>query len=263
VSKEFIMIRVPPIRPLGVAVLALALAGGVGPLRAATPPAQVPFVRLHTAQGDLLLVLFPDLAPHHVATFLHLARAGFYDQTTFHRIVPGFVIQGGDPLSKDFDPRNDGSGGPTLADVLDPEALAKVTQAQQAVAAQGFVDPGPQARAYLKAEFSPTAKHLRGSVSMARAGGNDDSAGSQFFICLAPCPQLDGQYTIFGQVITGMAVADTIAAGATLPSISQHAAKPVAITACDVLMGVDSLTADQKTAYEQALADLAAGGSHW
>ena len=107
--------------------------------------------------------------------FKKLARKGFYDGTTFHRIIPGFMIQGGDPNTKDDDPNNDGTGG-----------------------------PGHK----IKAEFSDTP-HRRGIVSMARAS-DPDSAGSQFFIVLKNSSFLDGKYTVFGEVIEGMEVADKI-----------------------------------------------------
>ena len=106
-----------------------------------------------------------------------LARQGFYNGTTFHRIVPGFVIQGGDPNTKDDDPLNDGRGGP------------------------GYT---------VKAEFSNVA-HSRGIVSMARSS-DPDSAGSQFFIVMKDANFLDGNYTVFGEVISGMEGVDKIAA---------------------------------------------------
>ena len=121
------------------------------------------------------LRFFPDRAPGHVKNFKKLARKGFYDGTTFHRIIPGFMIQGGDPLTKDDNPNNDGTG-----------------------------DPGYK----IKAEFSDTP-HRRGIVSMARAS-DPDSAGSQFFIVLKNSSFLDGKYTVFGEVIEGMEVADKI-----------------------------------------------------
>nr|NIR15785.1 peptidylprolyl isomerase [Desulfobacterales bacterium] len=105
------------------------------------------------------------------------ASSGFYDGTTFHRVVPGFVIQGGDPHSKSEDRSKHGTGGP------------------------GYT---------LEAEFSNLA-HKRGTLSMARAA-HPDSAGSQFFICVADAAFLDGQYTVFGEVTEGMDVVDEIVA---------------------------------------------------
>ena len=130
---------------------------------------------IETKFGEINLKFFPEVAPNHVKSFIDLANDGFYDGTTFHRIVPGFVIQGGDPNTKSDDRSRHGMGGP------------------------GFT---------LKAEFSKLP-HKRGSLSMARAA-NPDSAGSQFFICVADAPFLDGEYTIFGEVVEGMDVVDKI-----------------------------------------------------
>jgi len=128
-------------------------------------------------KGDIVIELLVGKAPKTVENFKKLVREGFYDGTTFHRVVPGFMIQGGDPQSKDRDPRNDGSGGP------------------------GYTIP---------AEFNDT-HHARGVVSMARRA-SPDSAGSQFFIMVDDAPHLDGQYTAFGKVISGIEVADAIVA---------------------------------------------------
>ena len=130
---------------------------------------------IETKFGDIKLRFFPDVAPNHVNNFIELAKKGFYDGTTFHRIIPGFMIQGGDPNSKDPDRSKHGLG-----------------------------DPGYK----LKAEFNDKP-HKRGTLSMARAG-HPDSAGSQFFICVADSPFLDRQYTAFGEVISGMDVVDKI-----------------------------------------------------
>lgn len=130
---------------------------------------------LETSMGKIEFEFLPKIAPGHVENFKKLARSGFYDGTTFHRVIPGFMIQGGDPNSKDDDRLNDGRGGP------------------------GYM---------IKAEFSEL-KHERGIVSMARAD-DPNSAGSQFFIVVDDSPQLDRQYSIFGKVITGMNVVDQI-----------------------------------------------------
>ena len=131
--------------------------------------------------GEIRLRFFPDTAPGHVENFKKLARRGFYDGTTFHRVIPGFMIQGGDINSKDGDPVNDGLGDP------------------------GYSIP---------AEFNDVP-HRRGILSMARAD-DPDSAGAQFFIMLADSPRwaelLDGKYTVFGEVVSGMDVVDRIAA---------------------------------------------------
>jgi len=130
---------------------------------------------LRTKFGDITLNFFPEVAPNHVNNFVELATKGFYDKTIFHRVIPGFMIQGGDPNSKDTDKSRHGAGGP------------------------GY---------NLKAEFNKKS-HKRGTLSMARSR-HPDSAGSQFFICVADAPHLNGQYTVFGEVIHGMDVADKI-----------------------------------------------------
>ncbi len=130
---------------------------------------------IETKFGNIELRFFPDVAPNHVNNFIELAKKGFYDGTTFHRVIPGFMIQGGDPNSKDPDNPRLGMGGP------------------------GYT---------VKAEFSGRP-HKRGTLSMARAA-DPDSAGSQFFICVADAPFLDRQYTVFGEVVSGMEVADKI-----------------------------------------------------
>jgi len=124
---------------------------------------------IKTSEGDMVVEFWTDAAPKTIQNFKKLARSGFYDGTTFHRIVKGFMIQGGDPLSKDPNKENlYGTGGP------------------------GYK---------IKAEFNDHP-HEHGVISMAREP-DPDSAGSQFFICLAPVPRLDHQYTTFGKVIKG------------------------------------------------------------
>ena len=134
-----------------------------------------PIAVIETNFGNIVIQLFPDVAPGHVENFVKLAQDGFYDGTTFHRVIPDFMIQGGDPNSKDEDRSNDGQGGP------------------------GFT---------INAEFSDVP-HKRGILSMARAQ-DPNSAGSQFFIVVKDSNFLDGQYTVFGEVIEGMEVADKI-----------------------------------------------------
>ncbi len=130
---------------------------------------------IETKFGNIELKFFPDVAPNHVNNFIDLARKGFYDGTTFHRVIPGFMIQGGDPNTKDADRSRHGMGG-----------------------------PGHQ----VKAEFSERP-HKRGTLSMARAA-HPDSAGSQFFICVKDSAFLDRQYTVFGEVVSGMDAVDKI-----------------------------------------------------
>ena len=130
---------------------------------------------IETSHGNIELKFFPDVAPGHVNNFIELAKKGFYDGTTFHRVIPGFMIQGGDPNSKDHDKSKHGMGSP------------------------GYT---------IKAEFNDK-QHKRGILSMARSS-NPDSAGSQFYICVADAFFLDGKYTVFGEVVSGMDVADKI-----------------------------------------------------
>ncbi len=180
----------------GAAVLAagvlLLLAGGCGSGEEPAPPqpaSALPPVPVPTANaprdvavlevegfGEIEIELLHDLAPRTVANFVELAERDFYDGTTFHRVIPGFMIQGGDPLSRDRDPRNDGLGGPdhTIED-----------------------------------EFSRVS-HLRGIVSMANRG-QPGTAGSQFFIVVADTRNLDGRYSVFGRVVDGLEVVDRIA----------------------------------------------------
>jgi peptidyl-prolyl cis-trans isomerase B (cyclophilin B) len=130
---------------------------------------------IETKLGNIELKFFPDVAPIHVNNFIELAKKRFYDNTTFHRVIPGFMIQGGDPNTKSPDRSKHGMG-----------------------------DPGYK----VKAEFN-AKQHKRGILSMARAQ-DPNSAGSQFFICVADALFLDRQYTVFGEVVSGMDVADKI-----------------------------------------------------
>lgn len=132
---------------------------------------------LKTSLGTIVFKFHDLEAPKHVANFKRLANEKFYDGTTFHRIIPGFMIQGGDPNSKDADRGNDGIGG---------------------------------SGSNIPAEFN-AQKHVRGTVSMARAA-DPNSASSQFFICIKPQTSLDGKYSVFGQVIEGQDVVDAIVA---------------------------------------------------
>jgi len=138
---------------------------------------------IKTKFGDMHVKFYPDLAPKHVENFIKLANSGFYNGTIFHRVIPGFMIQGGDPNTKDSLKKDTyGQGGPK-----DEKG-----------------DP-----ILLKAEVSDTP-HKRGIVSMARAA-DPDTAGSQFFIVIENSPFLDRKYTVFGEVIKGLGVADKIA----------------------------------------------------
>ena len=131
---------------------------------------------IETNLGNIEIKLLPELAPEHVRNFVKLAQSKFYDGTLFHRVIPGFMIQGGDPNTKDTNLKSQwGMGGP------------------------GY---------NIKAEFN-SRSHLRGIISMARSQ-DPDSAGSQFFIVTADSTFLDREYTVFGEVISGMDVADKI-----------------------------------------------------
>ncbi len=132
---------------------------------------------IETNLGTIEIEFYPDKAPNHVAAIKKLASEGFYDGTKFHRVIPGFMIQGGDPNSKSDDKSMHGMGGP------------------------GF---------NINAEFNDIS-HKRGIASMARSQ-HPDSAGSQFFIMVADGPFLDGQYTVWGNVVSGMDIADKIVA---------------------------------------------------
>lgn len=130
---------------------------------------------LKTSKGTIVIRFFPDVAPNHVKNFLDLSKSGFYNGVKFHRVIPGFMIQGGDPNTKNADQSVWGTGG---------------------------------SGKNIKAEFNPV-HHRRGIVSMARSG-HPDSASSQFFIVVADSGFLDNQYTVFGEVVSGMDVADKI-----------------------------------------------------
>jgi peptidyl-prolyl cis-trans isomerase B (cyclophilin B) len=167
------------------AVLGLPSLGAVGPADAQqpTPPSQgakkVKESAVITMEkgGEIKFDFFPEDAPKTVENFVTLARKGFYDGLTFHRVEPGFVVQGGDP-------QGNGMGGP------------------------GYK---------IKAEFNKQ-KHVRGAVAMARSN-DPDSAGSQFYIVLAPANFLDGKYTVFGMVTSGMDVVDKIRVGDKMKSV--------------------------------------------
>ena len=144
---------------------------------------------ISTKFGDIKLEFFDDIAPKHVESFKLHAQNGYYNGTIFHRVIPGFMIQGGDPLSKSEDKSRHGTGG-------------------NAAKYFGIGDENSESSWDLPAEFSATP-HERGILSMARSQ-NPDSGGSQFFICVADARFLDNQYTVFGKVVSGMDVVDSI-----------------------------------------------------
>ena len=172
---------------------------------AAPPEKQLPQVLFKTTKGDILLELFENEAPNTVANFIALVEAKEYDKVKFHRVIPNFMAQGGDPLSKDEDPRNDGTGGP------------------------GYV---------IKCEcYQPNARmHFRGSLSMAHAG--KDSGGSQFFLTHLPTAHLNPNkeeqrgHTVFGRIVKGLDVAAALEVGDVIESAKvvrkrNHEYKPV------------------------------------
>ncbi len=147
---------------------------------------------METSVGTMVLRFFPDVAPGHVENFKKLAKKGFYDGTRFHRVIAGFMIQGGDPNSKEDDTRRWGTGSPGYS---------------------------------IKAEFN-NKPHVKGTLSMARSA-NPDSAGSQFFICHGRAASLDKQYTVFGEVMDGMDVLDEIATSPVTSSPSGEKSLPM------------------------------------
>lgn len=168
-------------------LVGLFLGIGVPSLQAAKRPGKSrkdEVVTISTSQGDIRLILF-EQTPLHKANFLKLAQNGFYTGTTFHRVIPGFMIQGGDPNTKDTNPENDGAGA------TDEKMIP--------------------------AEIRPEFTHKRGAVAAARTSDfvnpQRQSSASQFYIVQNPqgTPHLDGQYTVFGQVISGQEVVDKIA----------------------------------------------------
>ena len=144
---------------------------------------------ISTTFGDMVIEFFPDVAPKHVESFTTLANEMYFDGTTFHRVMPGFVIQGGDPNSKDEDRTNDGQGG-------------------RAGKYFGIGIEDDSTTWLIPEEFN-NRPHNRGALSMARTN-DPNSASSQFFICMDNVNQLDNKYTVFGMVIQGMEVADKI-----------------------------------------------------
>jgi peptidyl-prolyl cis-trans isomerase B (cyclophilin B) len=148
-----------------------------------------------TSSGEMVIELWSDVAPKTVENFKNLAKEGFYDGTAFHRIVKGFMIQGGDPLTKDPARESDwGTGGPGRT---------------------------------IKAEFNDRS-HQRGVISMARSQ-HPDSAGSQFFICLGDASFLDRKYTAFGQLTQGDDVLERIGGSPVTMNNSGERSKPVAL----------------------------------
>jgi len=191
------MVRLTTLALLGLALTvspANVRSGAAKASALGTPVAARPMaVVLETTQGTIVIRLAPEAAPKTCANFRKLVARGFYDSTCFHRVIPGFMIQGGDPNSKDSNPFNDGQGGP------------------------GYTVPG-----------EIKLLHVRGAVATARladsANPARESSGSQFFIDVADRKDLDrGGYTVFGHVISGMEAVDRIVALANDPGIARTA----------------------------------------
>ncbi len=175
--------RIGPMMPVAVLIGSAILFLSAGLVMAAdkstAPKAEIskgPRAIIKTKFGDIEVKFLPDVAPKHVANFIKLAKDGFYNGTIFHRVIPGFMIQGGDPNTKDSLKKDTyGQGGPGYS---------------------------------IKAEFSDMP-HKRGAVSMARAN-DPDTAGSQFFIVVEDSRFLDNKYSVFGEVVKGIGVTDKI-----------------------------------------------------
>ncbi len=169
----------------------------------ASLPEGSPRVRLKTDQGDIVVGLYKDAAPKHVENFLKLCNEGYYVGTKFHRVDPRFMIQGGDPNSREGAPETWGQGGPEEKIPFESNELY----------------------------------HFRGVLSMAKKPGDKDSSGSQFFITVAESHHLDGQHTVFGTVLEGMDVVIKIANGAIATGTSDRPQAPVAISAAELAGG--------------------------
>jgi peptidyl-prolyl cis-trans isomerase B (cyclophilin B) len=175
--------RIGPMMPvavlIGSAILFLSAGLAMAADQSTTPKAETskgPRAIIKTKFGDIEVKFLHDVAPKHVANFIKLAKDGFYNGTIFHRVIPGFMIQGGDPNTKDSLKKDTyGQGGPGYS---------------------------------IKAEFSDMP-HKRGAVSMARAN-DPDTAGSQFFIVVEDSRFLDNKYSVFGEVVRGIGVTDKI-----------------------------------------------------
>ena len=167
---------------VGLALVLIILLGGmifIGCNQADSPETENDYSRfekavLETSQGEIVIFLDEEKSREHSRNFLELCGTGYYDGTLFHRVVPGLLVQGGDPNSRDDDPSNDGMGG------------------------HSYRGPGT----FLAGEINDL-KHTRGAVSMVR-GDSPESAGSQFFILLDDVPEYDGIFTVFGRVEKGM-----------------------------------------------------------
>jgi cyclophilin family peptidyl-prolyl cis-trans isomerase len=154
--------------------------------------AKLQYAKIETNKGDIWIKLYPEETPNTVANFAYLSESGFYDNLKFHRVIPGFMAQGGCPNSKEGATGMPGTGGPEWAIACETD--------------------------------KNTHKHVKGTLSMAHAGPN--TGGSQFFICFAPCPHLDGAHTVFG----GIEDADTESFGVLDSIEAEDEIKTIQIT---------------------------------
>ena len=175
-----------------------------------------PHAVMETDRGTIVIRLLPDLAPMAVENFIQLSEAGFYARTVFHRVSPSKMIQGGDPNSRDNDPYNDGQGN---------------------------------SGKFLRAEFS-SRPFSAGTAAMARQPGNPDSSSCQFFIVLERSPEWDGDYTIFGEVVEGMEVAEEISRTPLSKDVRLPSRPAVAIRIRQIVIGHREVAAEAEEAEE-------------
>jgi cyclophilin family peptidyl-prolyl cis-trans isomerase len=166
----------------------------------AEPPADAPRVRINTSAGPVVVGLYPEAAPKHVENFLKLCGEGFYDGTKFHRVVNGFMIQGGDPNSKEDDVSTWGNGGPGYKVEAEENDL----------------------------------KHFAGYLSAAKTAADVESSGSQFFITTGSPHHLDGKHVVYGKVLEGMDSVTEIEAGAIVTG-TDRPVNPATITSTELL----------------------------
>jgi len=198
-------------RPLSAADALQARVDGMAAWKAAhaalfvnpEPPADAPQVTIHTDLGDITVALYAADAPQHVENFLKLAREGYYSGTKFHRVIPGFMVQGGDPNSIQGEPATWGQGGPEYKIPREPNNL----------------------------------KHFTGFLAGAKKGGDTESSGSQFYITLAPTHHLDGDYVVFGKVVAGMDTLGAIEKTPLDPTAMDRPTTPPVVRSMEVVGG--------------------------
>ena len=201
------------INTIGIAIILILIigSGAVFYFFRTNKQKNIVFATIETEKGNIELELYKDAAPKTVENFVKLTNEEFYDGVKFHRVVEDFVIQAGDPLSKDDDPNNDGTGGPGYAfdDEINPRALGLSDEAIASLETEGY-----------KFDYSlKSISHKIGVISMANSGPNTN--GSQFFIISTKDqPDLDGRYTAFGRVISGMEVMRNIKQGDIINKIT-------------------------------------------